>query len=84
MCGKVSFGLCWRLIDITPISTYGCRGREHTVMPHLHAPLVAYTLLMTNGKGHTLALCVPDAASYRVMDSPLCHHHLLLGPGQNQ
>lgn len=53
-------------------------------MPHLHAPPVAYTVAMTNGKGHTLALSVPHAASYSVMDSPSCHHHLLLGPGQNQ
>lgn len=55
-----------------------------TFMPHLHAPPVAYTVAMTNGKGHTLALSVPHAASYSVMDSPSCHHHLLLGPGQNQ
>lgn len=41
-------------------------------------------LVMTNGKGHTLAVFVPDAASCSVMDSPLCHHHLLLGPGRNQ
>lgn len=67
-----------------PISTWGCRGKEHAFMPHLHDLPVASTLVMTYGKGHTLALCVPDAASYPVMDSPLCHHHLLLGPGQNQ
>lgn len=72
------------LIDHAPISIYRCRGQEHSIMPHLHAPPVAYTLVMTNGKGHTLALCIPHAASYPVMDSPPCHHHLLLGPGQNQ
>lgn len=72
------------LIDHAPMSIYRCRGQEHSTVPHSHAPPVAYTLVMTNGKGHTLALCIPHAASYPVMDSPPCHHHLLLGPGQNQ
>lgn len=78
------FLLLLRLIDDTPISTCAYRGQARAAMPHSRAPPVARTAVMTNGKGHTLALCVPDAASCPVMDSPLCHHHLLLGLGQNQ
>lgn len=50
----------------------------------LHALPAVYTVVMTNGEGHTLALCVAHAACSPVMDSPLCLHHLLLGLEQNQ
>lgn len=51
--------------------------------PHLHPP-VTYNIVLTYGNRHTLAWCVPDAASQPVMDSTLCHHHPLLRPGWNQ
>lgn len=73
-------GLLLGLIDSSLISTHGCRGQTVDT----HASPVAYMLVMTNGKGHTLALCPPHTASHPVMDSPPHHHHLLLGPRQNQ
>lgn len=42
------------------------------------------TPALMDGRGLTLAAFVAASASCSVMGSPLCHHYLLLGPGQNQ
>ena len=85
VCSDIFFAVAVEINRLrSPSPPMGVEDTSSPLMPHLQAPQLAYTLVMTNGKGHTLALCVPHAASYPVMDSPLCHHHLLLGLGQNQ